>query len=120
MNTPSPAPAEFPHLGGRLLWLAVRSKQALSHMVQKLDLGFTSSTAYQIASEEIDRLYEQACLIEGVPAKPHMLELEAVKLQARFALDAALHAAKHGLPDGEVRKQFWATFAPVTNSPNPS
>lgn len=120
MSIPESYPTPVPGASLRLFWLTVRTKQALAHMIAKLDLGFTPSTAYQLASEEIDRLYQQACLLESVPPEPHMLEREAVKLQARFALDAALHAAAHGVPDGEVRKQFWATFAPVINPPTSS
>lgn len=99
----------------RLYWLTVRNKQNLADLMVKLDLGMTKETAYQIASEEIDRLYQQACLLEQVPPVNNLLDPTAVRMQARFALDAAMIAARAGMLEGEVRKQFWAIFGKVTN-----
>ncbi|MBV9075152.1 MAG: hypothetical protein JOZ10_16120 [Acidobacteria bacterium] len=99
----------------RLHWFTVEARKALLHMIQKLDAGMSTSMAYELASDELTKLYRQACLLEGAAPVNAMLDPVAVELQARFALDNLFHALKAGSYEGECRKHFWATFRKATN-----
>lgn len=98
----------------RVFWLTQKHKRNLAAMLVQLDAGMSTSAAFQIAAAEVDNLYREACRLEGVPVKNHMLDPVAVDLQARFALDALFLAIKGGLCESEVRKQFWSIFRKAT------
>lgn len=109
------AVAAVPNTPERLHWLTVRARQALAHMYAKIDAGMTTSTAFEIASDDLTRLYKAACQLEGAPPQNVMLDPAAVELQARFALDSAINAVKKGCCETEVRQHFWFIFRKATN-----
>jgi hypothetical protein len=112
-NTPMQAMIEgTPY---RIFWLTVEFRKTLKELRTKLDAGLSTSTAFEIASDDLTRLYRQSCMLESVQPCNTMLEATAVDMQARFALDAAIGACNGTNGEAAVRKQFWATFRKATN-----
>lgn len=94
----------------RVLWLLSRFKLVMRNLAVNLDAGMTPSVAYESAYGELDRHYRHLCSMETVPPTNHNLDPTSVESFARFALDAAIGAARGSCTEDECRTAFWVSF----------